>query len=784
MANPFDRFDPPSANPFDQFDTPATGKRQTMPNLAGPNFDYDPAWKPEAPAKGGLVASAKQAIGSTIKGAGQLAADFIPGVGQDNAVTRYGKSVVDANPTRVTDFDSLKENPLAAVTEATGNAAGSMGAMLGARALGQGITAVSPLAGPAAPLVAGLGQAVSWAGPAAVAALPSFGGIREKQIQKDPNAADSTADKLKAAVGAAAVGAIESRFGPQEWAMKAMTKEGRNALAEKFAANSLAGSVAKGATKGAAIEGAEELAQNPIEQIAAGDNPLTAENLKETAFGGAMGALGGGVLGGAGGAGFRKRPETAAQPTATPANQEMPPAPGENVALQQQILDEQEQLATSINPADGPLSSAASLAVQTGAAKTPTQIAIEQERQRAAELATQQDDADSEIYNSTGIEDQADNLDWMRLLAGEQTDLADLRDKAQFEAKQRQARQAGELRDAKDQMLAEGAYEADQRRAQQQAQQAADPGLPFERIAPEDYGKMPPGNRAAPALGFTPKAPDPMQATEDGLVGTAPQFDELSRANVATNDQMRSAAEQTPDPRSVPLDTPQRSQLQPLADYIAAGARIKGRDLVSPAGEVLVKSLNLSQAANIRRYLKESEDGVQDPAADAAMAPRGRLARLPLSIRDRKAAIDEAAELLGVDRNEVQSEFNARMRQHGPKHADTHLLTSLESLKEQRAARVQAPEVEEAAQPKAVALNPGGAPVRAKQLAEPQAASAPSELADIFADLASDSARRQNKARRKASKHAKAREIAYVEQNFLDILQQLEDSGRLGINCD
>ncbi len=66
-------------------------------------------------------------------------------------------------------------------------------------------------------------------------------------------------------------------------------------------------------------------------------------------------------------------------------------------------------------------------------------------------------------------------------------------------------------------MLAEGAYEADQRRAQQQAQQAADPGLPFERIAPEDYGKMPPGNRAAPALGFTPKAPDPMQATEDGL---------------------------------------------------------------------------------------------------------------------------------------------------------------------------------------------------------------------------------------------------------------------------
>ena len=344
---------------------------------AGPDFDYDPAWKPAAPTpvSGGLVASAKQAIGSTIKGAGQLAADFIPGVGQDNAATRYGKSVVDANPTRVTDFDSLKDNPLTAVTEATGNAAGSMGAMLGARALGQGITAVSPLAGPAAPLVAGLGQAVSWAGPAAVAALPSFGGIREKQIQKDPNAADSISDKLKASVGAAAVGAIESRFGPQEWAMKAMTKEGRNALAEKFAANSLAGSVAKGAAKGAAIEGAEELAQNPIEQVAAGDNPMTAESLKETAFGGVMGALGGGVLGGAGGAGFRKRPEAAAQPAATPANPTAAPAN----PLAQGPIDYQapsaEELAAirkaelGVDPANGPISSAAALSIENQTAE-------------------------------------------------------------------------------------------------------------------------------------------------------------------------------------------------------------------------------------------------------------------------------------------------------------------------------------------------------------------------------------------------------------------------------
>ncbi len=51
--------------------------------------------------EGGFVASAKQSVSSLIKGAGQAAADFIPGVGQDNAVKQYGQSVIDANPTAV-----------------------------------------------------------------------------------------------------------------------------------------------------------------------------------------------------------------------------------------------------------------------------------------------------------------------------------------------------------------------------------------------------------------------------------------------------------------------------------------------------------------------------------------------------------------------------------------------------------------------------------------------------------------------------------------------------------
>jgi hypothetical protein len=252
------------------------------------------------PEEGGFINSAGRTIGQNIKGAGQVAADYL-GAGSNNAVKQYGQAVIDANPTAVNSLGDIADKPGTAVAEATGNAAPSMAGMIGARAVGQGITALSPLAGPAAPLVAAAGQVVSWLGPAAIAALPSYGGIREKQISNDPAAQQSAKAKAIAAMGAAAVAGIEVAFGPQNWALAAMTKQGRAQMAEKFAATTLAGSIGKGAVKGSAIEGAEELAQNPIEQLAAGDNPTTPENLKDTAFGAAMGAIGGGVFGGGSG---------------------------------------------------------------------------------------------------------------------------------------------------------------------------------------------------------------------------------------------------------------------------------------------------------------------------------------------------------------------------------------------------------------------------------------------------------------------------------------------------
>lgn len=151
-----------------------------------------------------------------------------------------------------------------------------------------------------------------------------------------------------------------------------------------------------------------------------------------------------------------------------------------------------------IDPANGPLSAAASIAVDTGAAAIPG-----------------------------------------------------------FSPEQIQSMQAGEVRDAAQQAIAEGRYEADRRRSEQEARAAAEPGMPFERIAPEDYDTLnpikagqgelvedpqlrlsapaqqdalPQGSRA-PALGYTPQAPEPMRATADGQVGTAQQMEARRQAS-------------------------------------------------------------------------------------------------------------------------------------------------------------------------------------------------------------------------------------------------------------
>ena len=182
----------------------------------------------------------------------------------------------------------------------TGNALGSMGPMLGARAVGMGLSGIAPFTGPAAPIVGGIGQLIANAGPIVAAAAPSFGGIREQQIATDPNNESDAKSKAIALFGAGTVGLIESKFGPQEWALAAMKKGGIEELAKRLVPTgaSIPAAIGKGIAHGAAVEGAEELVQNPIEQLSGYQDPTTKANILDTLHGGAMGAIGGGVLGG------------------------------------------------------------------------------------------------------------------------------------------------------------------------------------------------------------------------------------------------------------------------------------------------------------------------------------------------------------------------------------------------------------------------------------------------------------------------------------------------------
>lgn len=244
------------------------------------------------PSESGFTQSALNSAGRTIKGAGQVGSDFL-GADKDNAITQYGQKLLDNNPLWVKKLEDIKDEPFLAFKEASGNSVPSMGAMVGVSAVGAGIASLAPLTGPAAPIVAAVGTVVQWLGPAAVAALPSYSGIRDAQILKDPKNEADAKSKAIAAIGASAVGAIEVAFGPQQWAIAMLTKEGRAAMARKFASTSIGEAAIKGGLKGALVEGSEEIAQNPIEQLASYEDPTTKKNLLDTAFGGAMGAIGG-----------------------------------------------------------------------------------------------------------------------------------------------------------------------------------------------------------------------------------------------------------------------------------------------------------------------------------------------------------------------------------------------------------------------------------------------------------------------------------------------------------
>lgn len=292
------------------------------PIVIGPMPGTQPAVAPAPPGAFEEFGRAFKATaaGRTASGFGQIAAD-LPGADQGNALQQYGQGVEERNASSIQGLQDIVDRPGAAFGAATGNAAGSVAGMVGARAVGSAITAAGGYLVPANPLiggaVAGLGQLISWGGPMATLFAQSYGGIRQRQIEDNPEAAGGLGAKLAAGTGGVASAAVE-RLGGPEALTNILLRGGKGALAKevgkegaKQAAattyggalrNLVTGPVARTALRSSVTEAGAELLQNPIEQAAAFQNPLAPESLQETAFGAAMGLLGGAGVGGAFGA--------------------------------------------------------------------------------------------------------------------------------------------------------------------------------------------------------------------------------------------------------------------------------------------------------------------------------------------------------------------------------------------------------------------------------------------------------------------------------------------------
>lgn len=195
-----------------------------------------PEAAPQAPPGAGseFGRSFQSVLGGTVGGIGQIAAD-LPGVGPDNVLQRFGQEVQARNVSGIQSLSDIVERPVSALGSATGSAAGSVSAMVGARAIGGGLTrAAAFIPHPVArAVVAGAGQAISRFGPALALFAPSYGGIRQRQIEADPAAEGDTGAKLAGVAGGAAMAAVE-RLGGGERLASILLREGREGLAKRL----------------------------------------------------------------------------------------------------------------------------------------------------------------------------------------------------------------------------------------------------------------------------------------------------------------------------------------------------------------------------------------------------------------------------------------------------------------------------------------------------------------------------------------------------------------------
>ncbi|WP_297360285.1 LPD38 domain-containing protein [Thauera sp.] len=426
------------------------------------------------------------------------------------------------------------------------------GGLVGRAALaGAARLAPTAAAAPIAPVVAGA------AGEGAMIAGQTMESISDDVDPRRAAAAAAAAGLAGSALGVAG-GAFARRLG---------VIDPETALAGGVAAT---GRAPMGLTRrlagGATAEGLlQEMPQSVTEQALqnwAEEKPL-GEGVARAAV---EGTMAGGLIG----AGANVMPVRGQQnPTAGPLSKAARMAQQANasaLAQQQQLADEEGGQIAGEDPRIAAAQQAKSLQARAQA------DALAAERARTAEQAAMQDAAADEIAGATGFEDQAETADFNRFVGQEAQDLTERRARAADNARLERAGVREEMRTARDQLTAEGAFEAEQRARDRQRYDAA--AMPFERILPEDFDTLnpiragqgevldaerpparglpppeqqgalpPPEDRGAGALEYRPQPSKPLRATADGQVGTPQQFEELDATRAVRREQMRVARE-------------------------------------------------------------------------------------------------------------------------------------------------------------------------------------------------------------------------------------------------
>lgn len=225
----------------------------------------------------GLVPTLKRSAAQMLGGVGEIYGDATGN--HKNALSNYAQDVEMRNPSGINSFQDIANHPGLALAEATANGLTFLVPAKGLQLAGQGLKAAKYLNAARA-----VDNPVSQA---ALAGLPSLAGIGE-----DQRASGQGENLLMKYGGAGVVGAIENLGGIQRLAGINRAAPGIQETVNSFGKTPWR-TVGKTVGRSMLEEGAEELAQNPIEQWAGYKDPTTSQNLYETALGGAMGALGG-----------------------------------------------------------------------------------------------------------------------------------------------------------------------------------------------------------------------------------------------------------------------------------------------------------------------------------------------------------------------------------------------------------------------------------------------------------------------------------------------------------